>query len=66
MSRGRPHASLEPEIPDASPEISELVSNGHRLPEHVHVVATPILAGLHHELSPGARRGLTGHNATLD
>ena len=36
-------------IPDPSPELNPLVSIGHRLPEHVRVVVTPILGGLHHE-----------------
>jgi putative transposase len=48
-NRGRPHASLGPAIPDPSPELKELAANGHHLPEHVRVVATPILGGLHHE-----------------
>ena len=48
-NRGRQHASLGPGIPDPLPELNELVANGHRLPEHIRVVATPILGGLHHE-----------------
>ena len=48
-NRGRPHASLGPGIPGPLAELTELPSNGHRLPEHVRVVATPILGGLHHE-----------------
>jgi hypothetical protein len=31
------------------PELNEVAANGHRLPEHIRVVATPILGGLHHE-----------------
>ena len=48
-NRGRPHASLGPGIPDPLPERNELVANGHRLAEHIRVVSTPILGGLHHE-----------------
>jgi putative transposase len=48
-NRGRPHASLGPGIPDPSPERNKSVSNGHCLPEHARVGATPILGGLHHE-----------------
>jgi transposase InsO family protein len=44
-NRGRPHASLGPGIPDPLPELKERL----RLPEHLRVVATPILGGLHHE-----------------
>ena len=44
-NRGRPHASRSDPVPD----LCELLSNGHGLPEHVRVVATPILGGLHHE-----------------
>ncbi len=36
-------------IPDPVPDLCELLSNGHGLPRHVRVVATPILGGLHHE-----------------
>ena len=48
-NRGRPHASLGPGIPDPLSERNQLVSTGHRLPEHARVIATPILGGLHHE-----------------
>src|ERR1700730_10083293 len=48
-NRGRPHASLGPGIPDPSAERKQPVSTSHRLPEHVRVIATPILGGLHHE-----------------
>ena len=48
-NRGRPHASLGPGMPDPSPELNQLVSAGHHLPERCRVVATPILNGLHHE-----------------
>jgi len=48
-NRGRPHASLGPGIPD--PLLDQVVdqSNGRRIPAGHRVVATPILAGLHHE-----------------
>jgi hypothetical protein len=59
---GRPHASLGPGIPDPLPELNELVSDGCRVPEHVRVVATPVLGGLHHEYRLARRRG-TGRNA---
>jgi putative transposase len=49
-NRGRPHASLGPGIPDPVPERCERLSNGLGLPEHVRVVATPILGGLHHDI----------------
>jgi putative transposase len=48
-NRGRPHARLGPGIPEPLPEGNQLVSTGHRLPEHTEVIATPILGGLHHE-----------------
>ena len=48
-NRGRPHASLGPGIPDRSPAPIRPVPGGHRLPARCHVVATPILNGLHHE-----------------
>ena len=48
-NRGRPHASLGLGIPDPLSERNQLVSTGHRLPEHARVIATPILGGLHHE-----------------
>jgi putative transposase len=46
-NRGRPHSSLGPGIPD--PDALRFRSCGHRLPLGHHVVATPILGGLHHE-----------------
>jgi putative transposase len=46
---GRPHASLGPGFPHPLPDADQLVSTGHRLPEHTEVIATPILGGLHHE-----------------
>ena len=48
-NRGRPDTSLGPGIPHPLPEQNQLVSTGHRLPEHTRVIATPILSGLHHE-----------------
>ena len=44
-NRGRPHASLGPGIPYPLPEADQLVTTGHRLPEHTEVIAAPILAG---------------------
>jgi putative transposase len=47
-NRGRPHASLGPGIPEPSGlTVSRAVD--HHLPHGHRVVATPILAGLHHE-----------------
>jgi putative transposase len=46
----RPHMSLGPGIPQ--PPVSlpiPLQTHRHRLPEHLRVVARPILGGLHHE-----------------
>jgi putative transposase len=48
-NRGRPHASLGPAIPHPRPELNELIATGHHLPEHMRVVATTVLGGLHHE-----------------
>jgi hypothetical protein len=31
------------------PEADHLASTGHCVPEHMEVIATPILGGLHHE-----------------
>jgi putative transposase len=47
---GRPHMALGPWMPQ--PPTSWLVPrpiHRHRLPAHLHVVARPILSGLHHE-----------------
>jgi len=49
-NNGRPHMSLGPGIPQ--PSVSRLVplqAHRHRMPEHLRVVARPILGGLHHE-----------------
>ena len=48
-NRGRPHASLGPGLPEASPGLPAIPIAGHRLPREVRVVARPILGGLHHE-----------------
>jgi putative transposase len=49
-NRGRPHSSLGPGIPEGFAfEDPASGSERHRLPERSRVVATPILAGLHHE-----------------
>ena len=48
-NRGRPHASLGPGMPDRSLAPIRPVPVGHHLPARCHVVATPILNGLHHE-----------------
>jgi transposase InsO family protein len=46
-NRGRPHASLGPGIPEG--DTIAMPSCGHRIRDGHHVVARPILAGLHHE-----------------
>jgi putative transposase len=45
-NRGRPHASLGPGIPEG--HNIAMPSCGHRIRDGHHVVAEPILAGLHH------------------
>jgi putative transposase len=47
---GRPHMALGPGIPQPPPELP-VPLHGHRhcIPEHLRVVARPILSGLHHE-----------------
>jgi len=47
-NRGRPHASLGPGIPDVPPD-RFAQPNGHQIAAGHDVIATPILAGLHHE-----------------
>jgi transposase InsO family protein len=47
-NHGRPHTSLGPGIPD-DPPVTLARPHGHHLPPGHRVVATPILAGLHHE-----------------
>jgi putative transposase len=47
---GRPHMALGPGIPrPSSSRLGPLHAHRHRLPEHLWVVARPILGGLHHE-----------------
>ena len=49
-NEGRPHMSLGPGIPKPPPPLpGSLYTHRHRLPEHLRVVAHPILGGLHHE-----------------
>ncbi|RPH47008.1 MAG: transposase, partial [Lysobacterales bacterium] len=47
---GRPHMSLGPGIPQPLASLPVPVQRcRHRLPEHLEVVAYPILGGLHHD-----------------
>jgi putative transposase len=49
-SAGRPHMSLGPGIPHPPPQLPvPRQARRHRLPEHLQVVARPILGGLHHD-----------------
>ena len=48
-TRGRSHASLGPGIPEPPAGLPAPPILGHRLPAQHHVVARPILGGLHHE-----------------
>jgi putative transposase len=49
-NHGRPHMALGPGIPQPPPHLpTPLQAHRHRLPEHLRVVARPILSGLHHE-----------------
>jgi transposase InsO family protein len=49
-NKGRPHMALGPGIPEPPRSLPvPLQTHQHRLPAHVHVVAHPILGGLHHE-----------------
>lgn len=51
-NHGRPHSSLGPGIPDPPQGLPvELRAHRHELPNGCNVVATPVLAGLHHEYS---------------
>jgi putative transposase len=47
-NEGRPHMSLGPGIPQPPPPI-RLQAHRHQIPEHLQVIAHPILGGLHHE-----------------
>jgi putative transposase len=47
---GRPHLALGPGIPQPPPGLPvPLYGHRHCIPEHLRVVARPILSGLHHE-----------------
>jgi putative transposase len=47
-NQGRPHLSLGPGIPQPPPHLpAPRQAHRHRLPEHLRVVARPILGGLH-------------------
>jgi transposase InsO family protein len=48
-TRGRPHASLGPGLPESPPGLPAPPITGHRLPRDARVVARSILGGLHHE-----------------
>jgi transposase InsO family protein len=49
-NRGRPHMALGPGIPQPPASLpAPLQAHRHRLPDHLHVMACPILGGLHHE-----------------
>jgi putative transposase len=49
-NKGRPHMALGPGIPQPPPSLPvALQTHRCRLPAQVHVVAHPILGGLHHE-----------------
>lgn len=49
-NRGRRHMALGPGLPQPPPSLPvSLQRHRHRLSVHLHVVASPILGGLHHE-----------------
>jgi putative transposase len=49
-SKGRPHSSLGPGIPNPPSGLPvALLTHRHRIPNHLKVMAHPILGGLHHE-----------------
>ncbi len=53
---GRPHMALGPGIPQPfTSRLASLQKDRHVLPEHLSVVAHPILAGLHHDYALEAR-----------
>ena len=51
-NRGRPHSSLEAGIPDPPAFPMQLHRYRHRFDQSTHIVARPILNGLHHEYTP--------------
>jgi putative transposase len=49
-NRGRPHTSLGPGIPDPPVELPVTPhEHRHRIPDHLKIVAHPVLGGLHYE-----------------
>ena len=49
-NKGRPHSSLGPGIPNPPSDLPvALQTHRHRIPNHLKVMAHPILGGLHHE-----------------
>jgi putative transposase len=49
-NKGRPHSSLGPDIPNPPSDLPvALQTHRHRIPNHLKVMANPILGGLHHE-----------------
>ena len=49
-NKGRPHSSLGPGIPDPPSDLPVAPQlHRHRIPNHLKVMAHPILGGLHHE-----------------
>jgi transposase InsO family protein len=49
-NRGRPHASLGPGLPDPPADLPVTPhEHRHRIPNHLKVIAQPVLGGLHHE-----------------
>jgi putative transposase len=48
-NRGRPHASLGPGLPEASPGLPAIPIADHHLPADIRLIARPILGGLRHE-----------------
>jgi putative transposase len=48
-NQGRPHSSLGPGIPEPRADLLVRQTSGHHIPSGHHVVASPILGGLHHE-----------------
>ena len=55
-NQGRPHMSLVPGLPQPPPPLPvTLHAHRHRLPDHLHVVARPVVGGLHHEYGLAAQ-----------